>query len=130
MARERALELLYESEAKSTSVTTVLAALPVTPDPYAVDVVAGVGEHQNDIDALLEQLAPDWPLGRMPAVDRNVLRVGVYELMQRPDVPTAVILDEAVALVKRYSTDESGRFVNGVLAAAAKQLRPQEGSGS
>jgi N utilization substance protein B len=124
MARERALELLYETEAKDATVEGILAALPVTPDPYAVDVVTGVSEHRERIDALILRLAPDWPLDRMPVVDRNVLRLGVYELMDRPDVPTAVILDEAVALAKRYSTDESGRFVNGVLAAAARELRP------
>ena len=124
MARERALELLYEADAKSQSVEDLLAALPVDPDPYAVDVVTGVSEHATEIDALIVSLAPDWPLDRMPVVDRSVLRLGVYELQERPDVPTAVILDEAVELAKRYSTEESGRFVNGVLAAAARKLRP------
>lgn len=124
MARERALELLYETEAKDATVEGVLAALPVAPDPYAVDVVTGVSEHLVRIDGVIARLAPDWPLDRMPVVDRNVLRLGLYELMDRPDVPTPVILDEAVALAKRYSTDESGRFVNGVLAAAARELRP------
>jgi len=124
MARERALELLYEADAKAATVTEILAALPVTPDAYAVDVVTGVSEHATRIDGVISRLAADWPLDRMPAVDRAVLRLGVYELAERPDVPTAVILDEAVALAKRYSTDESGRFVNGVLAAAAKELRP------
>ena len=124
MARERALELLYEAEAKSLSIDDVLAALPVEPDTYAVDVVTGVREHGATIDTLIKRLAPDWPIERMAAVDRAVLRLGVYELQQRPDVPTAVILDEAVELAKRYSTEESGRFVNGVLAAAARELRP------
>ena len=123
MARERALELLYEAEAKSAPIADVLAALPVTPDAYAVDAVTGVTEHAARIDELITRLAPDWPLDRMPTVDRCVLRLGVYELAERPDVPTAVILDEAVALAKRYSTDEGGRFVNGVLAAAAVELR-------
>jgi len=124
MARERALELLYEAEAKSLSIDDVLAALPVEPDAYAIDVVTGVREHGGTIDTLIKRLAPDWPIERMAAVDRAVLRLGVYELQQRPDVPTAVILDEAVELAKRYSTEESGRFVNGVLAAAARELRP------
>ncbi|MEY2419765.1 MAG: transcription antitermination protein NusB [Actinomycetota bacterium] len=124
MARERALELLYEAEAKATSVDDVLAALPIEPDAYAIDVVTGVREHAGTIDELIKRLAPDWPIDRMPAVDRAVLRVGIYELSQRPDVPTAVVLDEAVELAKRYSTEESGRFVNGVLAAAARELRP------
>jgi N utilization substance protein B len=124
MARERALELLYEADAKSSSLADVLAALPIEPDAYAVDVLTGVSEHSAEIDALITRLAPDWPLDRMAAVDRAVLRVGIYELSQRPDVPTAVVLDEAVELAKRYSTEESGRFVNGVLAAAARELRP------
>jgi len=123
MARERALELLYEADAKAATVAEILAALPVEPDSYAVDVVNGVSEHAARIDELITRLASDWPLDRMPTVDRCVLRLGVYELAERPDVPTAVILDEAVALAKRYSTDEGGRFVNGVLAAAALELR-------
>ena len=124
MARERALELLYESEAKSLPVEDVLASLPVTPDPYAVEIVTGVCERAAEIDELIARLAPGWPIERMAAVDRAVLRLGIHELSERPDVPTAVILDEAVELAKRYSTEESGRFVNGVLAAAARELRP------
>lgn len=127
MARERALELLYETEAKDATVEGILAALPVAPDAYAIDVVSGVSDNRTKIDEVLVRLAPDWPMDRMPVVDRNVLRLAMYELMERPDVPTAVILDEAVALAKRYSTDESGRFVNGVLAAAARELRPLGG---
>lgn len=124
MARERALELLYEVDSKTSSVADVLAALPVSPDAYAIDIVTGVGEHAVRIDALINRLAPEWPVDRMPTVDRAVLRLSVYELMERPDVPVGVILDEAVTLAKRYSTDEAGKFVNGVLAAAARELRP------
>lgn len=124
MARERALELLYEVDSKTSSVADVLAALPVAPDAYAIDVVTGVSEHGVRIDALINRLAPEWPVERMPSVDRAVIRLSVYELMERPDVPTAVILDEAVTLAKRYSSDEAGKFVNGVLAAAARELRP------
>ena len=124
MARERALELLYEADLKSSTIEEVLSALPVTPDAYAVDAVSGVTEHAQRIDEIITRLAPGWPIERMPTVDRCVLRLGVYELAERPDVPTAVILDEAVALAKRYSTEESGKFVNGVLATAARELRP------
>ena len=122
-ARERALELLYEAESKDQTMRDVLASLPVSPDPFAVDVAMGVDEHRPRIDELLTKLATDWPLDRMAVLDRAVLRMGVYELLERPDVPTAVVLDEAVELAKRYSTEESGRFVNGVLAAAAAELR-------
>jgi N utilization substance protein B len=123
-ARERALELLYEAESKEQSISDVLGALAVDPDPFARDIAAGVQEHQSRIDKLLTKLATDWPLDRMAVLDRAVLRMAVYELLERPDVPTAVVLDEAVELAKRYSTEESGRFVNGVLAAAAAELRP------
>lgn len=129
MARERALELLYEADSKDSTIADVLGALPVRPDPYAVDVVNGVSEHGVRIDELITRLAPEWPMSRMPTVDRAVLRLGVYELAERPDVPTAVILDEAVGLAKRYSSDESGRFVNGVLASAARELRPSGAQG-
>lgn len=123
-ARERALELLYEADSKGQTMVDVLGALAVEPDAFARDVAAGVDEHRTRIDELLTKLATDWPLDRMAVLDRAVLRMGVYELLERPDVPTAVVLDEAVELAKRYSTEESGRFVNGVLAAAAAELRP------
>ncbi len=68
--------------------------------------------------------AKGWTLARMPVLDLNVMRLGVFELLERPDVPTAVVLNEAVELAKRFSTDDSGRFVNGVLASVAAQVRP------
>ena len=123
-SRERALHLLYEAEARDLPPAGALTGAVVTPDPYATRLVEGVGEHLDDIDALVGRLSRGWTLERMPAMDRAVLRIGVYELGHEPDVPTAVVLDEAVELAKRYSTEESGRFVNGVLAAAATELRP------
>jgi N utilization substance protein B len=75
------------------------------------------------IDALLGEAAVGWELDRMPAVDRAVLRLAVYELLEEPGVPAAVVLDEAVALAGEYSTDDSGRFVNGVLATVASRVR-------
>lgn len=122
-ARERALSLLYEAEAKGQDVETVLAALPAAPDPFARQLVEGVGEERAEIDALISRFSIDWPLERMPAVDRNLLRLGVYELLARPDTPVGVVIDEAVELAKRYSTEESGRFVNGVLSAVAAEVR-------
>ena len=127
-ARERALGLLYEAEQKSETPAVVIAALPVEPDEYAVAVVLGVGEHQEEIDALLRRFAKNWPLERMPALDRAVLRLGTYELGHRPDVPTNVILNEAVELAKTFSTDDSGSFVNGMLSAIAADLRPAAGA--
>lgn len=123
-SRERALHLLYEAEARDLPPAGALLDAVVTPDPYATRLVEGVAEHLSAIDAVVGRLARGWTLDRMPAMDRAVLRIGVYELGHEPEVPTAVVLDEAVELAKRYSTEESGRFVNGVLAAAATELRP------
>ena len=126
-ARERALGLLYEAAAKSLTPAEVLAALPVEPDALATMLVEGVASQQEEIDALLVAHARGWTLERMPVIDRTVLRIGVYELLDRPDVPTAVVIDEAVELAKRFSTDDSGRFVNGMLSAIAAKVRATPG---
>lgn len=122
-ARERALGLLYEAETKSQSPSALVAEQVVAPDPFAVDVVNGVETNQAEIDALITRFAKNWPLARMPALDRTLLRMGVYELTHRPDVPTGVVLSEIVDLASEYSTDDSGPFVNGVLAAIAAEVR-------
>ena len=123
-ARERALSLLYEAESKDQSPATVLAALPVEPDAYAVDVVRGVGDHMADLDTWISDYAKDWTIDRMPALDRALLRMGIFELLHRPDVPTGAVISEAVELAQRFSTDESSRFVNGMLARIAETVRP------
>jgi N utilization substance protein B len=123
-ARERALSLLYEADAKACAPDAVLDELPVPPDPFAGDLVAGVGAHQADIDATIRRFARGWSLERMPVVDRAVLRMAIYELLHRPDVPTGAVISEAVELAKRYSTDDSGRFVNGMLSNIAEEVRP------
>ena len=101
----------------------LLADLPVEPDPYALELLRGVEEHCDDLDELLRQYSEHWAVERMPAVDRAVLRLGCYELAHEPDVPTAVVISEAVDLAKQYSTKDSGRFVNGLLARIAEQVR-------
>lgn len=103
--------------------TEVLAALAARPDPYVVALVEGVEGRRDHIDALLSAAAVGWELGRMPVVDRAVLRLATYELLDQADVPVGVVLDEAVALATEYSTDDSGRFVNGVLATIATRVR-------
>jgi transcription antitermination protein NusB len=123
-ARERVLSLLYEAEAKDLAPSALLAELPVPPEPFVADLVDGVGANAARIDGLVERFAIGWALDRMPVVDRTVLRIAVYELLERPDVPVGAVIDEAVELAKRYSTDESGRFVNGVLASVAAEVRP------
>ena len=125
-ARERALELLYEAEAKGLRPPDVLIDLAVAPDPFAVALVNGVGERLAELDDHIERLAQDWTVERMPWVDRSILRLGAFELLARPDVPTGAILSEAVELAKRFSTEEAGRFVNGLLSNLARQVRPAE----
>ncbi len=122
-SRERALALLYEADLKGASAGEVLAALPMTPDDYVVRLLEAVGERTDEIDALVNAAAIGWDLARMAAVDRNVLRLATAELLACDDVPTAVILNEAVELASAYSTDDSGRFVNGVLATVAARTR-------
>ncbi|MGH9157962.1 MAG: transcription antitermination factor NusB [Acidimicrobiales bacterium] len=122
-ARERALSLLYEAEAKDLTPAEVLADLPIEPEVFAAGLVAGVGERRAEIDALLERFSVGWPVARMPVIDRNVLRLAVYELLAHPATPVGAVLSEAVELAKSYSTEESGGFVNGVLAAIAAEVR-------
>jgi N utilization substance protein B len=124
-ARERALSLLYEAESKQVEPSVVLAELPVPPDPFVVDVVRGVETHRVKIDDLIAGHAIGWTVDRMPVVDRALLRMATFELMARPDVPTGVVISEAVELATQYSTDESGRFVNGMLATIAGVIRPR-----
>lgn len=123
-ARERALSLLYEAESKESTPAAVLAALPVEPDAYAVEVVRGVGDNMSQLDTWISDFAKDWTIDRMPALDRALLRMGIFELLHRPDVPTGAVISEAVELAQRFSTDESSRFVNGMLARIAEAVRP------
>ncbi|MGE0880070.1 MAG: transcription antitermination factor NusB [Acidimicrobiia bacterium] len=122
-ARERAVSLLYEAEIKEQEPGAVVAALPVAPDDLAVLLVEGVAGRQDEIDALLRRYTEGWTLERMPAVDRAILRVATFELVGRPEIPIAVVIDEAVELAKRLSTDDSGRFVNGMLSSIARSTR-------
>ncbi|HEX3979877.1 MAG TPA: transcription antitermination factor NusB [Acidimicrobiales bacterium] len=122
-ARERALSLLYEADLKGSSLADVLDGLAVVPDTYTVRLVEAVGSRHAEIDGLVDSAAIGWDLERMAVVDRNVLRLAVAELLDCPDVPTPVVLNEAVELASAYSTDDSGRFVNGVLSTLARQIR-------
>jgi len=123
-ARERAFHLLYESEMKGEGPDAVLASLPLEPDEFAVELVHGVGETYEELDGLISAHARNWDIDRMPSLDRALLRLATFELVHRPDVPTGAVISEAVELAKRYSTDDSGRFVNGVLSAVAAEVRP------
>jgi N utilization substance protein B len=123
-ARERALGLLYAADAKGEDPRAILAALPAKPDEYAAVLVTGVAEHLDAIDDYLRRYARDWTVERMPVIDRTLLRVAVIELLELEDQPTAGDISEAVELAKSYSTDDSSRFVNGILAAIADEIRP------
>ncbi len=122
-ARERALILLYESESKAVPPSEVLATQISPADEMTTLLVKGVEANQPALDAAIAKQSKGWTLQRMPSIDRNVLRIAAFELMGRPEVPVAVVLDEAVELAKRFSTDDSGRFVNGVLSALVPILR-------
>jgi N utilization substance protein B len=123
-ARKRALDVLYESELRGIDAVATLAERIRLAEPpvndYTIELVEGVHEHHARIDEILAQYAEGWTVDRMPDVDRAVLRLGVYELLWREDVPDAVAIDEAVELAKTLSTDESPRFVNGVLGRVLK----------
>jgi N utilization substance protein B len=123
-ARERALLLLYEADVKDRTGREILAGLVVPADELTQVLVQGVDDHRAELDRLIRDHARNWTLERMPAVDRTLLRIAMFELAHRTDVPTAVVIDEAVTLAKRFSTDDSGRFVNGMLSAVAPKLRP------
>jgi transcription antitermination protein NusB len=127
-ARERALSLCYELEVRDRGVDAMLADLPATPDEYTTQLARGVEEHRDGIDAMLRKYSEHWALERMPVVDRAVLRIGCYELGWQPELPTGVVISEAVELAKQYSTKDSGRFVNGLLSRIAEDLRTRDGS--
>jgi N utilization substance protein B len=123
-ARKRALDVLYEADVRTVDPLTTLAERVALAEPpvneYTVELVQGIQAHRERIDAILSEYAEGWTVARMPDVDRAILRMGVYELLWRDEVPDAVAIDEAVELAKSLSTDESPRFVNGVLARVVR----------
>lgn len=122
-ARERALNVLFEADLRAESVGEVVQRIQVPFDDLTTMLVDGVAANRDEIDALITSHSHSWSLDRMATTDRNVLRIATFELLRRNDVPTAVVLDEAIGLAKRYGTDDSGRFVNGVLSAIARAVR-------
>ena len=122
-ARERALYLLYEAHSKGIAPSATIDIQVLEPDELTQELVRGVDGNLAQLDELIASKAKGWTLARMPVLDLSVMRLAVFELTERPHVPTAVVLNEAVELAKRYSTDDSGRFVNGVLAAIAADVR-------
>lgn len=127
-ARKRALDILFESELQGRSIGATLTERLENSDPpvndYTVEVIHGIQEHIQDIDALISKHSHSWTLDRMPGVDRNLLRIGVWEIMYT-DVPDAVAISQAVELARELSTDESPGFINGLLSKIINLKAPQ-----
>lgn len=126
-SRKRALDILFESEAQSLPPGGTLAERRASDEypvnDYAVLLIEGVVTHRDRLDEIIAENAKDWTLDRMPAVDRNLLRIGAYEILYVDDVPDAVAVSEAVGLASDLSTDESPSFVNGLLSKIV-ELKP------
>lgn len=126
--REAALQMLFQMESSDATAADVIAlfwrCFESEPEgkPYADEVVTGVAASRAEIDAAITAASEHWRLERMTRLDRNLLRLGTFELMKRRDVPSPVILDEAVELAKAFGTADSSAFVNGVLARVARDL--------
>jgi N utilization substance protein B len=130
-ARKRAVDLLYEADLREADVLALLGERIALADPpigdFTISLVEGVQAHRREIDEMLSEYAESWSLERMPGVDRAVLRLGAYELLYAPEVPPAVAIDEAVELARLLSTDDSPRFVNGVLGRLHRERPPAAG---
>ncbi|MGV8896544.1 MAG: transcription antitermination factor NusB [Rhodoglobus sp.] len=127
-SRKRALDVLYGADVREESINTILAAEQARADsdtkrssswPYARDIVIGITEHGDEIDELIETYSQDWTLARMPAIDRALLRMGVWEILYNSEVPDSVAISEAVESAKLHSTEDSAGFVNGLLGRIA-----------
>ena len=119
-ARKAALDLLYESDIRKTSPQTLLTKR-VTELEYVIrdftkDLVDGVESHRRKIDELITTYSQGWDMDRMPVIDRNILRLGIYELLWSESVPTSVAISEALELAQTLSTDDSSEYINGVLS--------------
>ena len=121
--RESGLALLYEADMTGDSLADVMERNHADPDDYGTMIVAGVQAHTGDIDALIDSVAEDWTVSRMGGIDRCILRMGVWELLHSPDVPTTAVVAEAVALAEDYSTEKSAPFINGILVKLASTER-------
>ena len=123
-ARKRAVDILFEADLRGTDPVSTAADRHADPDhpvqPYALTLIEGVATHRDRIDELLTTYAEGWTLARMPGVDRAIIRTALYELLWVDDVPDAVVIDEAVELAKSLSTDDSPKFINGLLGRLVK----------
>ncbi len=122
-ARERAVHFLYEAESRNVKVDEVIKSQILVVDELVALLTYGTEARRQQTDELISEFSHTWTIQRMPAIDRNILRLAIFELLDRPEVPGAVVINEAVELAKRFSTEESGRYVNGILSAIAKRVR-------
>lgn len=131
-ARKRALDMLFQADVRDERLSSIVHAEATRaagePDRmaswlYAREIVDGVDDHRDEIDELIATYAQGWTLDRMPNIDRALLRLASWEILHNPEVPAAVAIDEAVELAKELSTEDSGRFVNGVLGRIAEHAR-------
>ena len=122
-ARKRALDFLYEADIKKIQAVELFrarGAAELSQEPYVLTLLSGVAEHINKIDELIITYAQGWDMDRMPPVDRNILRIAIYEILWAADIDLQVACDEAVELAKSISTDESSSYINGVLGRIIK----------
>lgn len=125
-ARELALQMLYEHDVAGTEPAEIfrrssaLQAAPESTRSFAERLVAGTLAHQGELDAIISKQAEHWRLTRMPVVDRNILRLALFELLHEPETPHPVVIDEALEIAKRFSTPRSSQFINGILDGVLK----------
>jgi N utilization substance protein B len=126
-ARKQALDLLYETDIRGTNLVETLVLRDVPADgqdarpirEYTKELVNGVSENRRKIDELITTYAQGWDMDRLPAVDRNILRLGIFEILWSTDVPTSVAIDESLVLAKELSSDDSSKYIHGVLGRIA-----------
>lgn len=132
IAREKALQILYEREINVCEIDKLIENFEFENTPeesiiYAVELVKGVVENLEKIDSIIKECLLNWEWDRILAVDRNILRIGTYELLFRKDVPTGAVIDQAVRIAKKYgSYDDSYKFINGILGRIAERYRVEE----
>jgi transcription antitermination protein NusB len=126
-ARRQAIDILYQSDVTGADPLQVVDAWELAGrriDPFARDLVEGVASHRSEVDEPLSRYAEGWTVERMAALDRSILRVACFELIRRPGTPPAAVIDEAVQAAKELSTEDSSRFVNGILGRIAREVVP------
>jgi len=123
LARERAIELAYESSMKDRPFSAIVSELVVSPDQYTVSILRSSEEHRDRIEALITENSLDWTLDRLALMDRLIMTLALGELIMDDAPPVAVVLDESVEFAKIFSTEGSASFVNGVLAACVEHLK-------